>query len=51
MATMVGAALRQAPTDMCSPPQFPVAGTFPHYVNRFLDPAFAFALGWTFWFE
>ncbi|KAL1412247.1 hypothetical protein Q8F55_003258 [Vanrija albida] len=30
---------------------FPVAGTFPHYVNRFLDPAFGFALGWTYWFD
>lgn len=27
----------------------PVAGSFTHYTYRFIDPCWAFALGWNYW--
>lgn len=29
----------------------PVSGSFSTYANRFVDPAFGFALGWNYWFN
>jgi lysine-specific permease len=29
----------------------PVSGSFATYANRFVDPAFGFALGWNYWFN
>ncbi|UVI32936.1 amino acid permease [Paenibacillus spongiae] len=29
----------------------PVSGSFSTYAGRFVDPAFGFALGWTYWFN
>lgn len=29
----------------------PVAGSFKEYANRFVDPAFGFAIGWNYWYN
>ena len=29
----------------------PVAGSFSVYADRFVDPAFGFAMGWNYWFS
>lgn len=31
--------------------QLPLVGSFEAYANRFIDPAFAFAVGWNYWFS
>ncbi len=31
--------------------QLPIAGSFEAYANRFIDPAFGFAVGWNYWFS
>lgn len=31
--------------------QLPLVGSFEAYANRFIDPAFGFAVGWNYWFS
>lgn len=31
--------------------QLPIAGSFEAYAERFVDPSFAFAVGWNYWFS
>ncbi len=31
--------------------QLPIVGSFEAYAGRFIDPAFAFAVGWNYWFS
>src|ERR1700727_1502498 len=31
--------------------QLPIAGSFEAYAERFIDPSFAFAVGWNYWFS
>ena len=31
--------------------QLPLTGSFEAYANRFIDPAFGFAVGWNYWFS
>src|SRR6201995_492662 len=31
--------------------QLPIRGSFEAYAQRFIDPSFAFAVGWNYWFS
>ena len=31
--------------------QLPIRGSFETYAERFIDPSFAFAVGWNYWFS